>query len=169
MIEKYIDNIWETAKNSFSDEKSELELQKLSIFLNFDLRKMIVIEIEQTSNQSCSMNEYYSYYKVFDEKGEYQFALPFGRGRCLNLKTNQFECLEPLILEEPEDPSLSRNGGDYYSGYRVEKLIHPTIELYRVQYSWGLFSEFENQCSNKPEILFSAQELAQLNTTNLYE
>ena len=168
-IEKTIENIWELSKNSFVNEKSELELRKLSIFLRWDLRKMIVIEIPQTSNQSNDMNDYYSYYKVFNEKGEYKFALPFGRFQSLSLKTNVIEPLDSIITKESEDDSKSRNGGCYSEGYRVEKLIHPTLELYRVKFSWALFSDFEGQCSEKPELLTSVQELVELDNSNLLQ
>lgn len=166
-IEKTIKNIWELSKESFQNEDAQRELEKLSLFLNWDLRRSIVIEIAQTSNQSSDMNDYYSYYKILNERGKYLFSLPFGRFQSLNLKPSQFELMDSIIIREPKDCSKSNNGGDYYTGYRVEKLKHPKIELYRVQYSWALFSDFEEQCSDKPKLLFNNQELAELNQSNL--
>jgi hypothetical protein len=165
--EKIITNIWELSKESFQKGDAQRELEKISLFLNWDLRRSIVIEIAQTSNRSSDMNDYYSYYKIFNEKGEYLFAIPFGRSQSLNLRASRFEPMESIITRDPEDSSKSRNGGDYYTGYRVEKLIHSKIEMYKIQYSWALFSDFEEQCSDKPELIFSSQELAELSNSIL--
>ncbi|MFX0140902.1 MAG: hypothetical protein ACFFDN_45105 [Candidatus Hodarchaeota archaeon] len=166
-IEKTITNIWELSKESFQKDDACRELEKISLFLNWDLKRDIIIPIEQT-NQSNDMNDYYSYYKIFDKKGKYKFSLPFGRFRSLNLRTSEFESLDSIITKYPHS-SKSQNGGDYYSGYRIEKLIHPTIEMYKVTYSWALFSDFEDQCSEKPELIFSAQELAELDVGDILE
>lgn len=165
-IEKTIKNLWELSKESFQNEDAQKELEKLSLFLNWDLRKNIVIEIIQTSNKS-SENDYYSYYKIFDERGKYQFSLPFGRFQSLRLNTSLFEDLDPIIIKDSSDPSKSRNGGCYYEGYRIEKLKSKILEIYRVKYSWGLFSDFEEQCSDKPKLIYSIQELIELDQSNL--
>jgi hypothetical protein len=56
---------------------------------------------------------------------------------------NKWEYLEDIITEEPIDETKSSNGGDYYSGYRIE--YNEQRSLYRVSFNHLLYSDFAYQ------------------------
>jgi hypothetical protein len=100
-------------------------------------------------------NDPYSYYRIYNSQGEYRFAIP----GWLDFEESQFHLVDTIITKPSQDPSKSRNGGEYHEGYRIEKI--PNKNIFRVTFSWALRSDFEDQCSDKPEILYSLQEVAE--------
>ncbi len=166
MDKNILDRIWELSTESFDSDKAIDELKRLSLVLNWDLRKCIIIQ-NVRYNQCSDAQDYYSYYKIYDEKGKYMFALPFGRFQSLKLRESFFEELESIITEVPKETGKHFNGGDYFSGYRVHRLVHKKLEMYIVRYSWALFSEFEDQCSDEPKIMDTWQEVTELDNSNI--
>ncbi|MFW9879643.1 MAG: hypothetical protein ACFFG0_41740 [Candidatus Thorarchaeota archaeon] len=154
---KIIQKIWDLAKKSFIDDLSLAKLRDIEKKLIDKLSNTIIVYID-SYNQSNDLREYYSFYRIYSIKGNYLFSLP---GR-LNLPESEWEEISQDIIEFPENQYKSRNGGDYHKGYRIYKLSHPNpknIEMFMSVYSYALFSDYEDQCSDKPEIYFSYQEL----------
>ena len=158
-----LDNIWKLSKKSFKDDDALEKLREIERDLIKKLSKCIIIYIN-SHNQDTNTSEYYSFYRICSQKGTYLFSLP---GR-LNLPESQWKQIAVEITEPSKNPAMSRNGGDYNSGYRIYKLTHPKCELYKVLYSWALMSDFEDQCSDKPEIYNSYQELVESTGINLH-
>ncbi len=154
-----IDKLWKLSSESFKSEAAFSELEKMEKEIIPKLSNCLIIYIDNY-NSDINQREYYSFYRIHSLKGSYLFSLP----ARLNLPTSEWEKIDDIITRNPKDPSKSCNGGDYYSGYRIWKLIHPKVsdEIYQIQYNRMLNSDFEEQGWEKPELCFSIQEIAEI-------
>jgi len=152
-----IDEAWKLSKESFQEGNAFKKLKVLEKEIIPKLSNCIIYYVDNY-NLDKNLREYYSFYRILSPKGEYLFSLP----ARLNLPTSEGEEVTDIITREPEDSSQSSNGGDYYAGYRVWKITHKKIELYKVQYNYMLYSDFQEQGWEEPEICTSLREVAEM-------
>lgn len=154
-----IDKIWKLSRESFQNDVAFSELKTLEKEIIPKISTLIIIYVDNY-NQANELREYYSFYRIFSLKGKYLFSLP----ARLDLPVSEWEKITDIITRVANNPSKSNNGGDYYSGYRIWKLTHPNIpnEIYKVAYSRMLYSDFQEQGWEKPELCYSIQEIAKI-------
>ena len=154
-----IDKTWKLSRESFQSDDAFSELKKLEKEIIPKLSNVIIIYIDNYSSD-INQREYYSFYRILSLKGKYLFSLP----ARLDLPVSEWEKIDDIITQNPNNPGKSNNGGDYYSGYRIWKLIHPKVpkEIYQIQYNRMLYSDFQEQGWEKPELCFSIQEIAEI-------
>lgn len=160
IIEKdLIEKIWKLSRESFQEEDAFSELKKLEKEIIPKLSNVIIVYIDNY-NSDINLREYYSFYRIHSLKGRYLFSLP----ARLNLPVSEWKKIDDIITGEPNNPTKSNNGGDYYSGYRIWKLTHPKTpnEIYQVAYNRMLSSDFEDQGWEKPDLCFSIQEITEI-------
>jgi hypothetical protein len=162
LSKKVIDKSWELSKESFQDQDALDKLRELEKEIIPKLSSCIIMYVDNY-NQDRNMREYYSFYRIYSPRGKYLFSLP----ARLDLPTAEWEKVNDIIVRHPSDSSQSSNGGDYYAGFRVWKLSHKNLELYQVQYNRMLYSDFEDQGWEGPEICNSGQEVAELTGGNI--
>jgi len=161
---KLIDKSWELHNKLVSQALSlheaweNEESKKLSSKILPYVSKCLII-LYNDENKSETEELYYSFYRIYSLTGKYLFALP----GCLPLPESKWEEMRAIITREPKDPSKSNDGGDYYEGFRIWRLTHPRSSnpIFKVQFSWALYSKFESQCSDEPEVVFGLQKLAE--------
>jgi hypothetical protein len=146
-----IDNVWELAKTPETLSLAQKSAEKL---INND--DLIIFCGDRSENF-----DQYSFYRIYNKKGEYKFALP----GWIELEETRFESFDTIITKPSSNPAKSRNGGEYHEGFRVEKI--PKREIFRVTFSWALMSDFEDECSEKPVICTSVQEVAEITGENI--
>jgi hypothetical protein len=157
LSKEVVDMAWELSKESFQDKDALDELRELEKEIIPKLSNCIITYVDNY-NQDKNLREYYSFYRVLSPKGKYLFSLP----ARLNLPTAEWKKVDDIITRRPDDPSQSRNGGDYYAGFRIWKLAHKSLEMYKVQYNRMLKSDFQEQGWAEPEICRSVQEVAEI-------
>jgi hypothetical protein len=156
LSKEVVDMAWKLSKESFQDQDALDELRELEKEIVPQLSNCIITYVDNY-NQDRNMREYYSFYRIYSPSGKYLFSLP----ARLNLPTAEWEKVGDIITHRPDDPSQSRNGGDYYAGYRIWKLSHKNLEMYKVQYNRMLKSDFQEQGWDEPEVFYSVKDIAE--------
>lgn len=155
-----IDKCWQLSKESWKDENALSELKELNKMLVKKLKHFIILYTD-SYNQSNDLRDYYSFYRLYNLKGAYLFALP---SHGLELPISEWEKIMEIITRYPNDVYKSNSGGDYYSGYRVWRLSWPksSIPLFKIAFNRMLDSDFEEQGWEEARLYYNIREIAEI-------
>ena len=103
-------------------------------------------------------NVNYNYYNVHDIEGEYLYSLP----ATIKLPVSEWEFIADITDYYTSTPDACE-GGNYSSGWRIEKLTHPSnVNLFLVTYNKALYSNYEYKSWGEPVLCESIRGVANL-------
>ena len=139
-----VDEIWNSIKNDNKVINIENIIKKL--------QDNIIVHIDNNENDS------YNYYDIHDIEGKYLYSLP----ASIKLPVSEWQFIADITDYYTSTPDACE-GGNYSSGWRIERLTHPSnIDLFLVTYNKALYSDYEDKNWGEPTLCESIRGVANL-------